>query len=176
MKYSLKNGLEMIVRDLEVEDAAEMLAYLKQVGGESDFLTFGPEGVGYTLEEEQDFIRSKADDPCNLFLAGTINDRIIASLGLMCGRRGRVSHCGEFGMSVIKDYWSIGVGGYLMDYMLDWARRKSDLTKINLQVREDNIRAISLYMRKGFSFEGRMRDMMKDDDDYYDVFNMGLRL
>ena len=34
-------------------DAAMLLEYLKQVGGETDNLTFGPEGMPFLLKQKQ---------------------------------------------------------------------------------------------------------------------------
>ena len=39
-------------------DAAKLLKYLKQVGGETDNLTFGPEGMPFSVEAEAEFISS----------------------------------------------------------------------------------------------------------------------
>ena len=39
------------------EDAAALLDYLKIIGGETDNLSFGPEGVPLSVEAEQDYLR-----------------------------------------------------------------------------------------------------------------------
>ena len=39
-------------------DAAEILDYLKQVGAETDNLTFGAEGLPFTAEQEAAYIKS----------------------------------------------------------------------------------------------------------------------
>ena len=39
-------------------DAAKLLKYLKQVGGETDNLTFGPEDMPFSVEAETEFISS----------------------------------------------------------------------------------------------------------------------
>ena len=38
------------------EDAAEVLQYLKQIGSETDNLTFGAEGLPFTIESEAAYI------------------------------------------------------------------------------------------------------------------------
>ena len=40
------------IKKAEPSDAAMLLEYLKQVGGESDNLTFGPEGMPFSVEAE----------------------------------------------------------------------------------------------------------------------------
>ena len=51
-KYTLKNSLLLIVRPVAVEDARAVLDYVKSVGGESDFLTFGPGEFELTEPED----------------------------------------------------------------------------------------------------------------------------
>ena len=45
------------------EDAKNMLEYLKQVGSESDNLTFGKEGLPFTVEQEEEYL-DKLTSPC----------------------------------------------------------------------------------------------------------------
>ena len=42
---------ELTIRPAHSEDAAAILAYLRQIGAESDNLTFGPEGLPITEEQ-----------------------------------------------------------------------------------------------------------------------------
>jgi ribosomal protein S18 acetylase RimI-like enzyme len=51
-----------------------------------------------------------------------------------------------------------GIGAALMVHLLQWARTRTELRKIELLVRSANERAISLYKRFGFMEEGRLRD------------------
>ncbi len=59
----LNNSLFVIER-ARAEDAAALLNYLKIVGGETENLSFGAEGVSLDLETEQDHLRmqSKSTD------------------------------------------------------------------------------------------------------------------
>ena len=42
---------ELIVRELVPDDAEQLIAYTKQIGGESDNLTFGADGFPVTVED-----------------------------------------------------------------------------------------------------------------------------
>ena len=55
---TLKNGLELTLRKAEPEDAAAILSYLNRIGGESDNLTFGENGLNLPPEQEAAFIQS----------------------------------------------------------------------------------------------------------------------
>ena len=60
--------------------------------------------------------------------------------------------------------------------LIEWAKTSGVVTKINLRVRTDNPRAIALYERKGFTFEGTIRRELLIDGVYYDHHLMGLVL
>jgi len=64
----------------------------------------------------------------------------------------------------------------MLDALLDWARGTQIITKVNLRVRTDNVRAIALYLRKGFALEGTIRQAIQIDGTYYDHHWMGLEL
>ena len=62
-------------------------------------------------------------------------------------------HIGSLGIGVIDGYRGRGVGRALMKTALAEAKQKG-LTRIELTVRENNIRAINLYKDLGFVTEG----------------------
>ena len=59
---------ELTIRPAHSEDAAAILAYLRQIGAESDNLTFGPEGLPITEEQERQYLRQVENDPDALML------------------------------------------------------------------------------------------------------------
>ena len=61
----MNNGLFVIER-ARAEDAAALLDYLKIVGGETENLSFGAEGVPLDLETEQDYLRSQCESADNV--------------------------------------------------------------------------------------------------------------
>ena len=56
----------------------------------------------------------------------------------------RMSHRGEFVISLRKAYWGCGVASALMEAVLAFAVEKG-FEQINLEVRSDNLRAIRVY-------------------------------
>jgi RimJ/RimL family protein N-acetyltransferase len=49
---------------------------------------------------------------------------------------------------------------------------RSGITRVELEVRADNERAVGLYKRMGFAGEGTVRDGMRFDGEYFDVLVM----
>ena len=53
---TLKNGLQLIIREAEKKDAASIIDYVNTIAGESENITFGPGEFKMTVEEEEKFI------------------------------------------------------------------------------------------------------------------------
>jgi UDP-glucose 4-epimerase len=87
-----------------------------------------------------------------------------------------LQHAGEFGISVLRKYWGIGVASSLIDSLLEWSIDGNIIRKINLRVRADNHRAISLYKLKGFVVEGILKNEIFLNNTYYDNLWMGLEI
>ena len=175
-KHELKHGCLLLIREATSEDARAVLDYVEAIGGETDFLGFGPGEFELTEAEEEDFLRKCRDSDNRLYIVGQVGDRIVSSLTFLGGRRPRVRHVGEFGVSVRKEYWGLGIGSLMLDTLIEWARATRIVKKINLHVRTDNQRAIVLYRGKGFMIEGTIRRAIFIDGEYYDHYCMGLEL
>jgi putative acetyltransferase len=83
------------------------------------------------------------------------------------------AHCGTLGMGILPEYRGAGLGRALLAASLAkaWA---IGLTRIELEVRSDNLSAIRLYERLGFRKECLKRNAMRFDGVYYDAFQMSL--
>ena len=174
--FHLKNGAKAVIREAHSSDAKELLDFINTVSGESDFLSFGTGEFELTEQEEAEFLAKSQAAADQIYLVATVEKRIVGTLHFAAGRRPRVSHSGEFGMSVSKAYWGQGVGSRLLDGLLEWAKETGTIKKINLRVRADNNRAVKLYERKGFVREGTLTNEMCIDGQYFDLYAMGFNL
>ncbi|MBO0797135.1 MAG: GNAT family N-acetyltransferase, partial [Ktedonobacteraceae bacterium] len=90
--------------------------------------------------------------------------------------RPRTRHAGEFGISVLRKYWNLGIGGRMLTYLIDWARQSGIIRKINLRVRVDNLPAIHLYEKHGFVREGHITREFYLHGQFVDSYVMGLEI
>lgn len=129
-------------------DAAEILQYLKQIGAETDNLTFGAEGLPFTSESEAAYLR-QIENSCDaiMFIAKE-NGKIVGDASLSRLPR-RMKHRGDLGISVLKKCWNRGIGSQLLLEIINFAKQNS-FEVIDLQVRSDNLSAIHLYEKFGF--------------------------
>ena len=175
-EHPIADGRTLLIRSATAADAAALLEYVEAVGRESDFLSFGPGEFGLSLAEEQTFLEKLGTRGNEFYIVGLVNGLIVSALTFTGGERPRVRHRGEFGISVRKEYWGLGIASLMLDRLLDWARRSGIVTKINLRVRVDNLRAIRLYERKGFVREGTISREAVVDGEYFSDYHMGLEL
>jgi RimJ/RimL family protein N-acetyltransferase len=118
--HTLKNGDELIIR--EVDDVRMVLDYIEDISGESDFLSFGPGEFGLTEPQRKEFLLQSREVDNRIFILAETDGRLVGPLGFSAGHRPRIRHPGEFGRSVRKEYWGLGIGSPLVDALIDWAR------------------------------------------------------
>ncbi|MDI9442509.1 MAG: GNAT family protein [Bacillota bacterium] len=175
-RVELLTGEELIIRRARPADAAQIIAYVEQVSGETDHLTFGRSEFGVTLEQETRFIEavSKADN--QLMICALLENSVVGLLNFAGGTRPRTRHTGEFGVSVLQEHWRKGIATELIAYLLQWARDTGIIRKINLRVRAGHTAAIRLYEKFGFVYQGRITREICINGKFYDVLNLGLEI
>ncbi|MCU9814368.1 GNAT family N-acetyltransferase [Paraclostridium sp. AKS73] len=173
-EIKLKNGKTAILRSPIKEDAQAMIDYLNIIGGESDFITFGKNEFSMSVEAEQDYIEriNSMDNSKNVLII--IEDEIVGIASITSVQKERMKHNGTLGISIRKKYWGIGLGSEIMAYLIDWAKSNKITKKINLLVREDNIRGVKLYEKFGFEKEGLLKKDIRVNGVYYNTIAMGL--
>ena len=132
----------------QAQDAVALLDYLKIVGGETENLSFGAEGVPLGVEDEQDYRGMQAQSRDHIQLLAKVDGEIIGTASLN-RKQNRMSHRAEFGISLKKAWWGCGAASALTERILAFAR-KTGVEQINLEVRSSNKRAIALYEKFGF--------------------------
>jgi RimJ/RimL family protein N-acetyltransferase len=73
-----------------------------------------------------------------------------------------------------KGYWNQGLGTRAMRLMLNHGFQTLNLNRVELEVYENNLRAIRSYEKVGFVHEGRKRQRMYKDGVYLDVLMMSV--
>jgi len=172
----LKNGSKALVRQAKSNDAKKLINYIEMVSGESDFLTIGPGEFQMSLSKEKEFIKNISKQNNSLFLLALVDQSVVAVLTFEGGSKPRTRHRGDFGITVLKDYWGLGIGSMLIGVFLDWVKATKIIKKINLLVDTGNRRAIAVYKKFGFKKEGiATRDSLTNGK-YRDAYLMGLKI
>ena len=124
------------------------------------------------LERIAGFVRDSVSNDAIRFFALDGNE-VVGWADIFPAWAHAVSHCGTLGMGVHPDYRSKGLGKRLLQACIDKAWAKG-ITRIVLEVREDNHLAIALYERMGFKTEGVKQNAMRFDGVYYNALQMRL--
>lgn len=172
-KISLSDGIDLIISKASPEDAAPTVDFLNKVGGETDFLTFGLNEFPFSVSEEEHMIKDCLERDICLMLIAKVGEEIVSQLFLQRSDKPRLMHVGDVAITVSKNYWGKSIGVHMMQVALAWAKSKN-ITKIQLQVRTDNERAIKLYEKLGFQIEGTITRALKVGNVYFDDHLMGL--
>ncbi len=147
------------IREAVPDDAEKMIIYLNQVGGESDNLLHGDNEFSVPVEGVKRKLAMSKDSENSLVLIALDNEEIIARAELEGYYPARIRHRAKFSISVRKDYWNQGIGSEMIKRILEQAEMMK-LKVIELEVISDNVRAINLYHKMGFTDIGIYKDFL----------------
>jgi len=174
--FELRNKITLIIRDAKLEDSLEYISYLNQIAIQTDYLTFGVGELLTSQDEQKSIIENSAKSDNKLMIFAIVDGKIVGGLNFRSSERPRIRHTGEFGVTVLKEFWGLGIGSHLISYMIEWAKASNIIRKINLGVRSDNRRAIELYSRLGFVEEGVITREFLLGNQFYNAMYMGIEV
>lgn len=167
--------MSILYRAAAPSDASRLLEYLKAVGGETDNLSFGPEGIHFSLEQEEALLTRLEQSPHSRFFLALDGDTIVGNACVDGSGNPRFRHRRKLAITVLRAYWGRGIGSALMQEMIAFAR-ESGTELLSLEVRSDNARAKALYRKFGFRPFGTFPKYFKIGGQYYDVDCMTLEI
>ena len=159
MRYAktvvLKGGVELLVRNAVASDARALRETTQRTHAQTDYLLSYPDEQRADDEQEARLLAETERSNNEVELVAVVDGQIVGSAGVtVVGGRRKVAHRARFGISILKEYWGMGIGRVLMDACIDCARRAC-YAQLELEVVADNERALSLYRRTGFEEYGR---------------------
>lgn len=153
------------VRRVEAGDFDEWFALFEQVAVEG--LWIGAEAPVDRASLRRGFDRRIGSESSVRFLA--VADEMIVGDIFIDLQGGRA----DLGMMVRDGYRRQGIGSALMDACVGWCRSKA-AHKITLTVWPHNEAAVALYLKFGFSVEGRLlRHYRRTNGELWDAIPMG---
>ena len=89
---------------------------------QTDYLLTYPEESGFNAQQEAEFLRQKTESADEIELLAEIGGEIVGSAGIGCvARKEKTRHRAEFGISVDKAYWDLGIGRALTEACIECA-------------------------------------------------------
>ena len=164
------------IRKALKDDAEELLNLMKILGNETDNLTFGEEGLPFTVDEEISYIEKISSSEKSAMFVALDSGKIVGTSSFYGHLVPRLSHRGEVSVAVLKSHWGMGIGYNLLSAAIEFGKTAADVEVISLDVRSDNDRAIRLYKRCGFDKIGTFKNFLRIEGKGIDFDLMNLYL
>ena len=164
MHITLKNGRTAMLRPPAAEDAADMVAYMRDTAGETDFLLGYPEERNIPVEKEAAFLTAAAADPNAMMIVCEVDGRLAGNCQLTFNTKIKKRHRASVAIALRKEYWGLGIGTAMFGMMVEAAQTRPGITLLELEFIEGNSRARALYEKFGFRITGMHPNaiMLKD--------------
>jgi ribosomal protein S18 acetylase RimI-like enzyme len=154
-KITLKDGRKCCLRNATEKDGEAVLENFLLTHDQTDFLLSYPDENTKTVESEAEFLKKRTESFDEIEILAEIDGKVVGLAGIGCiGRLFKLNHRAEFGVSVDKNYWHLGIGRALTEACIGCAK-KAGYVQLELDVVSDNKAAISLYESVGFVEYGR---------------------
>lgn len=167
------HGLKTKLRPIKISDAPR---FVKWVNDAEVGKMLAERTKKITLKEEKKWIRSLFDGKRKRtekhFAIDAEGDVHIGSVGLFLDSRKKSAKIGI--LIGDKNYWGKGCGYDAMKIVLNFAFKRLKLHRVELTVYSFNKRAINLYKKTSFKFEGTKREHLFYKGKYYDELLMGI--
>lgn len=159
MKYNqvikLKNGMECCLRNGTECDGQAVLDNFNLTHEETDYLLTYPDENCFDVIQERQFLKEKSESKNEIEIVAVIDDVVVGTAGIEAtGKKYKVRHRAEFGISVAKEFWGLGIGQALTTACIECAKAAGYI-QLELSVVADNARALSIYKKAGFVEYGR---------------------
>lgn len=151
----LKNGEPCLIRSGCAADGQAAYDNFNLTHAQTDFLLSYPDENSFDPEQEGQFLAKLEADPREVELCAFLHGRLVGMAGIEAmGKKDKVKHRAEFGISVDKAYWGLGIGRALTAACIECAKQ-AGYHQLELDVVRENTAAIALYQSFGFAEYGR---------------------
>ena len=159
MKYSkvimLKNGIECRLRNGMECDGQAVLDNFYLTHGETDYLLTAPDENCFDVMQESQFLKEKSESKNEIEIVAVVDHAVVGTAGIEAvGEKYKIRHRAEFGISVAKEFWGLGIGQALTAACIECAKA-AGYVQLELNVVAGNVRALSIYKKAGFVEYGR---------------------
>ncbi|MCR5733994.1 MAG: GNAT family N-acetyltransferase [Lachnospiraceae bacterium] len=151
----LKNGKQALLRNGDASDGESVYDTFNRTHAETDYLLSYPDENSFDIEKEAEYLEKKTNSQNEIEIIALIDGKVVGTAGIeQVGTKYKVKHRATFGISILEEYWGLGLGKALTMACIKCARDAGYL-QLELDVVAENSRAIALYKDCGFEEIGR---------------------
>ena len=159
----LKDGRRAVLRSPLSSDTEQLVKYMKQSAGETEFLLRYPEECLETVEEEATFVERTASSDDRLMIVCFVDGKIAGNCMISFNNRIKTRHRAELAIGILREYWRLGIGSVMFAELVRVAKEQGIL-QLELDYIEGNARAKRLYEKMGFHEVGVKPDAIRLKD------------
>ncbi|MFJ7725253.1 GNAT family N-acetyltransferase [Neobacillus sp. NPDC097160] len=161
----------MIVREIKVSDAENLVELIRQVEEKSEFMLMEAGERKITIEQQRTRIETmKKSENSTIFVAEE-DDKLTGYLFAIGGTAKRTKHSVYLVVGILKDYRGQGIGTKLFARLEEWARERK-LHRLELTTVTRNEPGLALYKKMGFEIEGTKKDSLFINGEFVDEYYM----
>ncbi|WP_226679983.1 GNAT family N-acetyltransferase [Sutcliffiella horikoshii] len=161
----------MLIREIRMQDAENLLILIKEVERTSAFMLMEPGEREMTLEQQQKRIEIMDKQNNSTIFVAEENGKLIGYLFVMGGSTKRTKHSAYLVIGILQEHRGKGIGTKLFEHVTTWASNH-DISRLELTVVTENESGVALYKRSGFDIEGTKRNSLMINDRAYDEYYM----
>lgn len=151
----LKNGQSCMLRNAAEGDAQEVYDIFHLTHTQTDYLLTYPDESKMTVDGERAFLKEMEASENEIELCAAVDGKIVGTAGIQAlGHMFKMQHRAEFGISVDRAYWGLGIGRALTEACIECAKT-AGFAQLELTAVAENAAALSLYRSIGFTEFGR---------------------
>jgi|GEM_PF-163567 RimJ/RimL family protein N-acetyltransferase len=175
-ELATRNGDRFILRSPRPDDVRALLDYVNSLVDERK----DDPDIGIVIdkkkteEEEKEWLSEllgKIREGRAVAIIAESQGRIVGMLGIRSGVSKDESHHGKLYITVAKNYRNLGIGTAMMSKALELSK-DIGIRTLELEVFANNLRAIHLYEKTGFTQVGRIPKKIQRDGKFIDIIMM----
>lgn len=159
------------IRLIRTDDAQAYSDLLTQLDTESDFLLFEPGERTTTPEQWRAMLAEMLENGTSAIFVAESESELVGFVRVRGDNLRRLRHSALIVIAIKQAFTGQGVGTALLSEAERWARERG-VHRLYLTVMTHNERAIGLYQKMGFVFEGFHRHTLVVDGHFVDEYTM----
>lgn len=166
----MANDVELTLKEAEKSDAQGLLVMLRQARQETDYFVIDEHSLDQGKELLATELSRRKESTEHLLFLACVMKQVVGVISV-APKPGLPQH-GEIGISILKEYWGMGLGTILLEEAIIWATENARFSTLVLDVLAHNQRAIHLYQKMGFQEETQSADSLRKQSQSLAILQM----
>ena len=174
--HTLKSGNSIQVRIPTLNDAQALVDLKRNYVSSTTTIPLNLDEYPINLKKESNLITEYEQSPNSILLLAECHDELIGNIDLRGSKLSKMAHTAVIGMGIKEAWRNQGLGRCLIESVIDWAKKYSELELLWLDVYASNELGYNLYKNMGFKTSGIINGFFKEESGYKDKIQMYLRI